>query len=132
MPLIDANIFLEVELKQKRHPECRAYLEKVRDGTVNAITTNFIVDTISILMDNAGCEPDQVRRFILSFLKYKGLSIYDLTLSDRVIATRYMDQHKLDFDDATACAAAVALGEKEIVSMDRHFDRVEGIQRIEP
>ena len=132
MPLIDANIFLEVELKQKRIRECRSYLEKVRDGTVTAITTNFIVDTISILMDNSGCEPEQVRRFILSLLKYKGLSVYDLTLSDRVIATQYMERHKLDFDDATACAAVVALGEREIVSMDKHFDRVEGIQRIEP
>ena len=49
--LTDANIFIEIELKQKRLQNCRAHLMKVRDGEIYAITTNFIVDTVSILMD---------------------------------------------------------------------------------
>jgi len=132
MPLIDANIFLEVELNQKRHGECRAYLENVRDGTVKAITTNFIVDAISILMDHSGCNPKQIMRFNLSILKYVGLSLYDLTIADRVTASEHMEKFKLDFDDAVAYAAMKATGTKEIVSMDKHFDRIPDIKRIEP
>ena len=132
MPLIDANIFLEVELKHKRLRDWRAYLEKVRDGVPTAVTTNFIVDTISILMDHAGCDPRQIRRFHLSLLKYSGLALYDLTITDRVTATEQMETFNLDFDDAVAYAAMKATGTKEIVSMDRHFDRIPGIKRIEP
>ena len=132
MHLIDANIFLEIELKQKRLQNCRAYLSKVRDGEIDAITTDFIVDTVSILMDDAGCDPAEIRTFNLSLLKYKGLSVYDLTMTDRIMATEQMKRFKLDFDDATAYAAMLSMGVTEIVSMDKHFDKISNIKRIEP
>jgi len=130
--LIDANIFLEIELKQERHQNCEAYLRKVRDGEIDAITTNFIVDTVSILMDETGCDPAEIRIFNLSLLKYKGLSVYDLTTTDRVVATQHMKRFKLNFDDATAYAAMRSTGITEIVSMDKHFDKIPNIKRIEP
>jgi len=131
MQLIDANIFLEIELKQKRLHECKAYLKKVRDGEIDAITTNFIVDTVSILMDESGCDPAEIRMFNLSLLKYKGLGIYDLTMTDRIAATERMKQFKLDLDDATAYAAMMSMGIAEIVSMDKHFDKIPDIKRME-
>lgn len=132
MQLIDANIFLEVLLKQKRVRECKAYLKRARTGEVKAFTTNFIVDTISISMDQAGCKPSQLRKFQLSLLKYKGLTVYDLTMADRVAATEHMEEYSLDFDDATAYAAMMSTEIKEIVSMDKHFDKIKGIMRIAP
>jgi predicted nucleic acid-binding protein len=132
MPLIDANIFLEVLLKQQRSKACKAYLRRVKDGEISAMTTSFIVDTVSILMDHAECEPRQIRKFLLALLKYKGLMIYELSLGDRVTATVLMDELRLDFDDATVCAAMRAANSKEIVSFDKHFDGVAGIRRIEP
>jgi len=132
MHLIDANIFLEIELKQKRLHNCGAYLRKVRDGEIEAITTNFIVDTVSILMDNAGCDPTKIGTFNLTLLKYKGLSVYDLTMTDKVIATEQMKRFRLDFGDATAYAAMMSMGITEIVSMDKHFDKIPNIKRIEP
>jgi len=132
MQLIDANIFLEIALKQKRVENCKAYLKKVRDGEISAITTSFIVDTVCILMDNAGCDPAEIRTFNLSLLRYKGLSIYDLTVEDRIAATEHMKQFRLDFDDATAYAAMTAMGTSEIVSMDKHFDKIPDVKRAEP
>lgn len=132
MQFIDANIFLEVLLKQKRTEECKAYLRRVQTGELTAFTTDFIVDTISIIMDDAGCKPYQLRKFQLSLLKYEGLTLYDLTMADRVAATKQMEKHNMDFDDATVYAAMMTTGTKEIVSMDRKFDKIEGITRIEP
>ena len=132
MQFIDANIFLEVLLKQKRTQECKAYLRRVKTGVVTALTTDFIVDTISIIMDDAGCKPAQLRKFQLSLLKYEGLTLYDLTMADRVAATKHMEKHNPDFDDATVYAAMTITGTRELVSMDRKFDKIEGITRIEP
>lgn len=132
MQFIDANIFLEVLLKQKRTEECKAYLKRVRRGEVTALTTDFIVDTISIIMDSAGCKPAKLRKFQLSLLKYKGLTLYDLTMTDRVTATEQMEKHNLDFDDATVYAAMMATETNELISMDKEFDKIEGITRIEP
>jgi len=83
-------------------------------------------------MDDAGCDRAEIKTFNLSLLKYKGLSIYDLTLEDRIAATEHMRRFKLDFDDAAAYAAMTATGASEIVSMDRHFDKIPDIKRIEP
>jgi len=83
-------------------------------------------------MDDTGCDPAEIRIFNLSLLKYKGLSVYDLTMTDRVVATEHMKRFKLDFDDATAYAAMMSTGITEIVSMDKHFDKIPNIKRIEP
>jgi predicted nucleic acid-binding protein len=132
MPLIDANIFLEIELGQKRLEACRSYLKRVMTGEISAFTTDFIIDTISILMDNFECDPTQIGRFHRSLLKYKGLSIYDLTMRDRIVATEHMKRLDLDFDDAVAYTTMMSTGTKEIVSLDRHFDKIPDIKRIEP
>jgi predicted nucleic acid-binding protein len=43
-----------------------------------------------------------------------------------------MKRFKLDFDDATAYAAMMSMGVTEIVSIDKHFDKIPNIRRIEP
>ncbi len=83
-------------------------------------------------MDNFGCSPSQVRTFTLSLLKYKALAIYDLTMTDRINATEHMKQFNLDFHDASAYEAMKATGTTEIVSMDKHFDKIPDIRRTEP
>jgi predicted nucleic acid-binding protein len=53
-------------------------------------------------------------------------------MTDRVTATEQMETLNLDFDDAVAYAAMKATETKEIVSMDKHFDRIPDIKRIQP
>jgi len=129
---IDANIFLEVELKQRRAQDCKSYLRKVSAGETSAVTSGSIIDTISILMECAECAPLKIRKFLLSLLKYKGLRMYELTMEDRVAATEHMETIDLDFDDALVYAVMRSLDIREIVTMDRHFDKIPGIKRIEP
>jgi predicted nucleic acid-binding protein len=38
----------------------------------------------------------------------------------------------IDFEDALAIAYMESAGISEIISYDRHFDRIEGITRCEP
>ncbi|HUK74665.1 MAG TPA: hypothetical protein VLU99_02650, partial [Nitrososphaerales archaeon] len=67
-----------------------------------------------------------------SLILYKGLLVHNLDLKGRILATEEMDGNELDFDDSTSLVAMRRLGIKEIVSFDRDFDKVPGIERVEP
>jgi predicted nucleic acid-binding protein len=101
-------------------------------GKITAITTDFLVDAIIIVMENYGKSPDEIRLFISSLIGFKHLHIYRLTLIDRIAATTHMKQFGLDFDDSTAYQTMKVMNIKNIISYDRHFDAISGIQRVLP
>ena len=129
---VDSNIFLELELDQEHADECEVFLNKVKIGTLKAVITCFHIDSILIVMENYGKTPHELRIFISSLYGYKGLRIYYLSLFDRISATRYMEKHGLDFDDAIAYSIMKKLGINKIVSYDKHFDSLKDIVRLEP
>lgn len=99
---VDSNIFLELALDQKYADECEFFLEKVRLGAIEALITDFHIDSILIVLENYGKTPRDLKVFLSSLLGYKGLKIYFLSLLDRILATNYMDKFNFDLDDALA------------------------------
>lgn len=132
MYLVDSNVFLELELDQTRADVCGSFLERVRRGELEAVITDFQVDTVVIVMENYGKGPEDRETFLSSLVGYDGLKIYFLSLVDRVVATRQMERLGLDFDDALAYQAMRRLNLTDVVSYDKHFDLVPGIKRVEP
>ncbi len=130
--LIDANIFLELELGQSKSADCKRFLSSVATGKIKAATTDFILDSVAIIMEDRKSSPSNIGKFFSSMLFYKGLLIHNLDLVGRVMATREMDRSGLDFDDATSVATMKRLGLQDIVSFDKDFDRISGISRLEP
>ena len=132
MYLVDANIFLELELDQHRAEECASFLRLVRDGHISGFVTNLIVDSIVLIMEDKNKHPKDILKFLASLLAYKSLQIYDLSLADKIRATETMEAHHLDFDDSTTYQAMKRLGITQIVSYDKHFDRLPNIERLQP
>jgi len=130
--LVDANIFLELELGQSKSGECKQFLTSVASGKLKAATTDFILDSVAVVMEDRGSPAQDIRKFFASLTLYKGLLVHNLTLKGRILATDEMESSSLDFDDSTSVATMRKLGMKEIVSFDRDFDGVPGISRIEP
>jgi len=129
---VDSNVFLELELDQERADECEVFLNKVKMGLLKAVTTGFHIDSILIIMENYGKSPSDLKTFLSSLLSYKGLEVYLLSILDRISATRWMDELKLDLDDAIAYHVMKRLNIDTIVSYDRHFDSIKDITRLEP
>lgn len=130
--LIDANIFLELELGQTKSDQCKEFLRQVAAGKLKAATTDFILDSIAVVMESRGSSPSDIGKFFSSLLIFKGLVIYNLGLQGRISATSEMEKSKLDFDDATSLATMKRQRIKEIVSYDHDFDNIQGITRLEP
>jgi predicted nucleic acid-binding protein len=129
---VDANIFLEVELSQTRSNECEDFLKKVDAGELKAFTSDFVIDSIVIIMESKGVDISKILRFLLAASASKGLSIYNHTFNDRILAVNAMIKENLTFDDAMVTVAIRALNIERIVSFDSHFNDVKKIKRIEP
>lgn len=130
--LVDANIFLELELSQPKSAECKDFLRSIASGKVKAATTDFILDSVAVVMEDRDSPAADIKRFFASLTLYKGLLVHNLGVKGRLLAAEEMEGNGLGFDDSTSVAAMKRLGIKEIVSFDHDFDKVRAITRIEP
>jgi predicted nucleic acid-binding protein len=120
-----------VQLGQSRSQECKDFINKV-DAGLQAYTSDFIIDSIVIIMENRNVQTSKILRFLLALTSSKGLSIYNHTFTDRILAANTMLKSGLTFDDSMVMIAVKALKAKSVVSFDSHFDDLKGIKRVEP
>ena len=129
--LVDANIFLEVLLKQEKYLICAEFLKKIQKGEAKAIITTFTIDGIILALERHGKDTDSIKIFIHSLYNYAGLKIYMATMNDRLQAISHM-LLGLDFEDAITLQCALSNNEKEIMSFDKDFDKIKTIKRVQP
>ena len=129
--LIDTNVFLELLLKQGEAQNCLYFLEKVREGVIQAVVSTFTIDGILIGLERHHKNAEIMEKFLRSLLGHKGLKIYSPTMTDRTLAIAHMTSG-LDYEDALTLQCAISNNEKEIVSFDKDFDKIKFIKRIEP
>jgi predicted nucleic acid-binding protein len=132
MYLIDANIFLEVELGQKKGEPARKLLKRFENGELTGYITDFHIDAIVIVMENYNKTGKDIAIFLSSLLKYSGLSIIDISLSSKINSTEIMEMYDLDFDDALICQCMKEKNLKKLISYDAHFDKIGFIDRLTP
>ncbi len=127
---IDANIFLEVALKDQKSAACKQFLDRIASEGTLAYTTDFILYTclLQIQYHNS----PSMKKFILSVQSLPTLHVLDPTASTLYQTIDIMKTHRLDFDDALVVAAMKQHHIQTLVSLDKDFDRVKTIQRIEP
>jgi len=130
--LLDANIFLEVELGQEKADVCERVLRKFQHGETEGIVLDFAINTIVIIMENYGKKWNEIKTFLSGLLGYRGLYIHFSTLYDRIVATEYMKNFGLDFDDALTLRAMKENGIVNVISYDKDFDTIPDIKRISP
>ena len=126
---IDANIFLEVELKQKNFKRCFELLQEIK-AEKEAVTSDFLVYSIILSMQRYKCSAQQIKIFIASLVSLKNLMIYRPSLSDINTALSVMENHKLDFDDSLVYSCMKSLGINKLASLDNDFKRLKDIEII--
>ena len=129
--LIDTNIFLEVQLNQKKAQIASEILEAVSKNIIQAYITDFTIDSIAIIMEHYDKSPAEIKQFLVSLLAYKGLDFYQLSIFDKIKATEHMSSLQLDFDDACMYQAMQVLKITTIASFDADFDKISNIKRLE-
>src|SRR5215469_16125837 len=95
--LVDANIFLELELGQSKSSECKDFLASIASGKLKAATTDFILDSVAVVMEDRFSPAADIKKFFASLTLYKGLLVHSLGLKGRILATEEMDGSGLSF-----------------------------------
>jgi predicted nucleic acid-binding protein len=130
MYLVDTNIFLEVLLAQPRKEECEKLLSQFRDGKKTGLVTDFTVYSIIVTMSTQS-RLAELRTFLGSLTAYKGLHVYNTSITDEIKAVENAIENKLDMDDAIQYTAALAVNAEAIITFDKHFNNLR-IPRKEP
>ena len=132
MYVIDTNILLKIVLKEERSEECEMFLSKIQSGELSAIICDFSIDSALIIMENNGADSFVLSRFLNSLMYYKGLTIYEISLKDRIVACNHIRNYKLDYDDSIILQTLFSNQITELVSFDSDFDEIREIKRLEP
>lgn len=130
--LIDTNIFLELLLDQEKADACSEILNDYASGKKSAHVSSFTIDTIIIILQKHKISLKKIEYFIKSIIKSNGLLIYDLKTADRLASIKLIEKYKLDYEDAIILQSAISCNCSEILSFDKHFDKIKEINRIEP
>ena len=130
--LIDTNIFLELFLEQDKKDSCRAFLNKTVNGEFSVIVSDFTIDSVILNMVNNKSDVGKIHSFLQKLTNSDGIRIYSVNMNDRTKALDLMIKYKLDYEDSLILQCAFSTKSKEIVSFDKHFDKVKEIKRIEP
>ncbi len=130
--LIDANIFLEILLDQEKSENCKIILRKIQVGEKKGFISTFSIDTIILAMVRNKVPSSKIKIFLDSLKNLKGLSLYNVNFKDRILALDLIKKYNLDYEDAITLQSAISSNCKEILSLDKHFDRAKLIKRVEP
>jgi len=130
---IDANIYLEFLLKQENAEKAKSFITAISNKSEGkAFVSNFNLDSIIIILCRNKISIKVMEDFIFEVVNSRGISIYEMTMQDRLKAMNLMKQYNLDYEDSLTLQAAIVTSSKEIVSYDKHFDNIKEIERIEP
>lgn len=138
MRFIDANVFGHAYMKPRREltpteaqmkESAKQIIRSLEKGEEMASTTVHISEVLNILEDNLGVK--QSMAFLAWVIAAKNLTVYPIGIGDYESALNITRESLVGLNDSLAVHLMRREGLSEIYSMDRHFDRFEGISRLQ-
>jgi len=115
---------------------CRALFERISENQVGAMTSETVVaEIVYVLSSTRGAAYGLSRQDIVGRLRPL-VSLKGLSMPVKPELLHALDLYQthtfLDFADALTVAHASHQGLESITSYDHDFDRIDGVQRVEP
>jgi predicted nucleic acid-binding protein len=135
MQFVDANIFLRYLTQDppNQAQACHGLFLKAQRNEIELTTSEAIISEVVYVLSSKrlyGLTREDIRNSLYPLLTLSGLK-----LAGRSVFLRALDlyvAYRLDFEDALAIAHMEHNKISEILTYDREFDQVAGVQRIEP
>jgi predicted nucleic acid-binding protein len=130
---LDTNVILRHLLGDhpEHSPRATAYIDRIERGEERVRIADTVVLEAVFTLDRSYRRPRElIQAGLLPILELPGVDLPDKRLYRRVFDL-YVNLN-ISFADAYHAALMERAGIEEIVSFDRHFDRIATVQRIEP
>ena len=137
MRFLDTNVILRYLTRddESKAEACYRLFQRVKQGEEELFTCEAIVAEVTYVLSSPRApyqlSHGEVRDRLLPVLTLRGLKLPQKRACLRALDL-YASSPFLDFEDALAVAHMEQRGVAEIVSYDKDFDRLTGIQRTEP
>lgn len=137
MKFLDANIIIRYLTRddESKAEACYQLLQRVKQGKEEVATCEAILTEVAYVLTSSrapyGLNHADVKDRLVPILTLRGLRLPRKKTFLRALEL-YASSHSLDIEDALAVAHMEQLGITAIYSYDRDFDRVPGVQRMEP
>lgn len=135
IPFLDSNILLRhlTNDDPQRGQACFALIQAVEQGELSVWTSDLVIAEVVFVLSNKNTyhlKRETIRDLLLPLINLSGLKLPHKRLYPRILELYVTSP--LDYIDAYHVALMEWRGTTEVLSYDKHFDRVEGIQRREP
>ena len=128
---IDANIFLEMVLKDKNHEKCRIFIQELLEKKKLFYTSDFIIYSCLLTIWEKLKSTAHMKNFLI-FMNSIGMNIIKPSLKEMYSAAGFMGKYNLDFDDALVVSCMDENKLKEIATYGSHFNKIKNIAVIHP
>ena len=137
MRFLDTNVIFSYLTRddETKAEACYQLFQRVSQGEEEVFTCEAIVTEVVYVLSSPRApyrlSHEEIRGRLLPILTLRGLRLPQKRVYFRALDL-YAASTFLDFEDALAVAHMERIGAREILSYDRDFDRISGINRIEP
>lgn len=128
---IDANIFLEIALKDSKYEECEEFLKNLVKSKKMFFTSDFLLYSC-LLIIHQKLNSIQAQKDFLVFINSIKITILRPSLKGMYNALEIMEKYKLDFDDALVISCMRSYDIKNLISYDKDFEKVKELNIIKP
>ena len=133
MPIIDANIILRFLTNDipKQADHCTKLLKRIESGLEEVWLPDLVLADIVWTLEKFYKQPKQrIQELLIPILELKGLRHNNKKISK--LAFQLYVEKNIDWTDAFVAAQMITQKKCEIYSYDSKFDKVDGINRLEP
>lgn len=133
IPIIDANIILRFLTNDipKQADRCTGLLKRIESGSEEVWLPDLVLADIVWTLEKFYKQPKQrIQELLIPILELKGLRHNNKKISK--LAFQLYVEKNIDWTDAFVAAQMITQKKCEIYSYDGDFDKVDGINRLEP
>ena len=134
MLFVDANIFLRAILQDDREKaeNCIRLFEKIDRNKIGTATSLLVINEIVWVLEGLGVEQKEIENRV-NAIAQSNIKIVDGLCNEKILeALRYYRDAKIDFVNIINALIARDNRIKQIVSYDKHFDKINLVERVEP
>jgi len=128
--VIDTNIFLEYLLGQEKAEACFNAVEKIIESGEEAFLSSFSLHSIEVILARKNLVKE-LKAFLNTLEGLLFIRVYYTTVNEEKEVLEVMSKTGLDFDDSVQYYLARQLN-ADLLTLDRHFDKVKAIKVIRP
>ena len=133
IPIIDANIILRFLTNDipKQADRCTGLLKRIESGLEEVWLPDLVLADLVWTLEKFYKQPKQrIQELLIAILELKGLRHNNKKISK--LAFQLYVEKNIDWTDAFVAAQMITQKKCEIYSYDSDFDKVDGINRLEP